>query len=107
MERMIRRSGERSGWEHSGTALTTAASEAVHIQPGFDSILVTLIAGAGTGSIEFTTSPTASVIADTAVWQTWSKGAAVTGTVSDRLLGSPTAVRCQSDSGGMTFEVTV
>jgi len=66
-------------------------------------ITCTLIAGAGTGKFQFTTSPDAEVVAGTAVWQDWSKGVS-TGTVVDVIVAPITALRGVSIVGEMTIE---
>ncbi|MCK5610890.1 hypothetical protein KAR91_53950 [Candidatus Pacearchaeota archaeon] len=106
---MSERSGRLVGWEHSEAILDGITSEALHMQPlGAEGgkAAVTLIAGAGTAKIQFTTSLTADVISDDAVWQDWDKGE-VTGTVTDTLRGPASALRCVSVSGNVAYEVMV
>jgi hypothetical protein len=64
----------------------------------------TILAGANSGKVQFTTSPDSEVAAGTAVWQDWPKGN-VTGTDSDAIVGQVTAVRGVSVSGAVTIEV--
>ena len=104
---MTRRPFQRDGWHYTETIATGATGDSL-ILPSLEAgktIAVTLIAGAGTGYIQFTTSSDAAVKADTAVWQTWSLGTK-TGTESDSL-EKATALRGVSVSGEITIEVLI
>lgn len=65
----------------------------------------TMVAGANTGKVQFTTSSDIDVLADTANAQNWPLGN-VTGTYSDAV-AQVTAVRGVSISGIVDFEVTI
>ena len=104
---ITRRPFQRDGWHYTETIATGATGDSL-ILPSLEAgktIAVTLIAGAGTGYIQFTTSSDAAVKADTAVWQTWSLGTK-TGTESDSL-EKATALRGVSVSGEITIEVLI
>ena len=67
---------------------------------------VTIVAGAGTGKAQTTTSGEDAILAGTANWVDWGKGD-VTGTNSDVLTGPVSAVRGVSVSGEITIEIVV
>lgn len=104
---MTRRPFQRDGWHYTETIATGATGDSL-ILPSLEAgktIAVTLIAGAGTGYVQFTTSSDAAVKADTAVWQTWALGTK-TGTESDSL-EKATALRGVSVSGEVIIEVLI
>ncbi len=97
--------GRKPGYFHSEQLLTGATSDPVVIPPlNGQQVSVTMVAGANTGKIQFTTSTDAKVAAGTAIWQDWPAGV-VTGTVSDRLISGVTAVRGVSSAGTVDFEL--
>ena len=105
---MTRRPFQRDGWHYTETIATTATGDSVII-PSLDAgktIAVTLIAGAGTGYIQFTTSSDAAVKADTAVWQTWSLGNK-SGTAGLSFAFPVTGIRGVSVSGEIIIEVLI
>jgi len=69
-------------------------------------VTCTVIPGGNTGKFQYTTSPDADVLADTAIWQDW-PGGSKTSTFSDSLLAPVTAVRGVSVSGPIDIEVLV
>ena len=99
--------GRKPGYSHSEELLTGVTSDPVVIPPlNGQPVSVTMIAGANTGKIQFTTSTDAKVAAGTATWQDWPSGV-VTGTVSDTLISPVTAVRGVSDAGTVDFEIII
>jgi len=94
--------GGVSGYAYQETIADGENGESVIVQPlNGKNLACTLIAGANTGKIQFTTSPIANVEAGTATWQDWD--GVTTGTGSDVLLVA-TAVRGVSTSGEVTVE---
>lgn len=67
---------------------------------------ITIVAGAGTGKAQTTTSGEEAIKAGNANWIDWSKGD-VTGSSSDVLTGPVSAVRGVSVSGEITIEIVV
>lgn len=67
-------------------------------------ITCTLIAGANIGKFQTTTSSSAKIKADTAVWIDWPEGDA-TGTIADVITGPVTGVRGVSVSGEIGIEI--
>jgi len=65
----------------------------------------TIIAGANTGKIQYTTSSDAAITAGSETWQDWPNGD-TTGTYSDALLAPVTALRGVSVSGEIVIEFT-
>ncbi len=105
VQEMVARSGYEDGWEHQETILTGVTGEWVRVMPmggNGGTIQCSMIAGANTGKIQFTTSPDAEVEAGTANEQDWNYGV-VTGSESDSL-EQVTAVRGVSDAGTVVFE---
>ncbi len=105
VQEMVPRSGYEDGWEHQETILTGVTGEWVRVQPmggNGGTIQCSMIAGANTGKIQFTTSPDAEVVAGTANAQDWNYGV-VTGSEADSL-EQVTAVRGVSDAGTVVFE---
>ena len=74
--------------------------------PGNCRILCTIIAGAGTGKFQWTSSSDTAVENGTAVWQDWNKGD-VTGTVSDVIIVQITGLRGVSANGEIDIEVVL
>jgi len=74
----------------------------VTLSPG-GRLSCTIVAGANSGKIQYTTSLDTAVSAGTATWQDWPKGT-VTGTASDSLIAPVSAVRGVSVSGAITVE---
>ena len=92
---------------HYGETIATTETGATLLIPVLESgktITCTLIAGAGTGKFQITTSTDAAVAAGTAVWQDWGLGVK-TGTVSDVIIGPVTGIRGVSASGEIKIEV--
>lgn len=99
--------GRKPGYFHAEQLLTGVTSDPIVIPPlNGQPVSATMVAGANTGHIEFTTSTDAKVAAGTAVWQTWPSGV-VTGTVSDMLVAPVTAIRAVSDAGTINFELII
>ena len=106
---LVKREGRYPGYEYSADILDGVTGPSVVIPPmGTEGATVTctIIAGANTGKIQFTTSPDADVIADTANWQDWPNGD-TSGTYSDSIISPVTAVRGVSVSGNITIEIVV
>jgi hypothetical protein len=103
---MTKRQSYIPGYEYEETISDGSTGDTVKIPPIHpDSrISCTVIAGVGTGKIQYTTSIDAKVIAGTAVWQDWPLGE-VTGTDSDSLVSPITGLRGVSISGDITIEV--
>ena len=104
---MVKRESAVTGFHYEETIATGATGNDVHIYPmGLDGTRVTctIIAGANTGSFEYTTSSDAKVVAGTAVWKTWPLGV-VTGTNCDALTSQVTGLRGVSDAGEITVEI--
>jgi len=99
--------GTGYGYTYSETVGDGLTSNALVIPPlevGSKPVTVTMINGANTGKMQFTTSSDILIAADTAIWQDWPLGA-ITGTDSDALIGSVTALRGVSASGEVKYEV--
>lgn len=94
----------RDGYEYTEVIGDGNNGETILIPPGKDNITCTIIAGANSGKFQFTTSSDNAVLAGTANWVDWYKGA-VTGTDYDVLNGPVTALRGVSTSGAITIEV--
>lgn len=95
------------GFEYTETIQSGQTGNDVHVFPlghKGGKITCTMIAGAGSGKFQYTTSLDAQVVADTAVWKDWPKGS-VTGTESDALLSQVTGLRGVSSSGEITIEI--
>jgi len=104
---MTERAGIARGYYYTETIATGTTGRNVKIPPlGLDGakITCTIIAGANTGSFEFTTSSDAEVLADTATWIAWPKGT-VTGTDYDALTSQVTGLRGVSDAGEVVIEI--
>ncbi len=67
---------------------------------------IVVVAGAGSGKVQFTIDPDEAVTAGTALWIDWDKGA-VTGTETDVAIGPITALRGVSVSGEISWKVCV
>ncbi len=108
VQKMVARAGVSQGWEHQETITTGATGEWVVVPPmGAEGGVAacSMIAGANTGKVQFTTSPDAAVAAGTANAQDWPDGV-VTGSVSNSV-EQVTAVRGVSDAGTVIFEVII
>jgi hypothetical protein len=70
------------------------------------SVTCTLICGSNTGKVQFTTSSTDDISAETETWQDWPFGT-ITGTFTDSLLNPVTAIRGVSVSGDIKLEVVL
>lgn len=106
---MTRRAGAWKGYEYAETIQSGQNGDTIRffpMGPGKARATCRVIAGAGTGKFQFTTSIDTAVLAGTAVWTDWAKGD-VTGTDFDVLLGQVTALRGVSVSGIITIEVIV
>lgn len=105
---MEQREGRYNGYTHTETLANGITSEAIAIPPlpPGGRVTCTVIAGANTAKIQFTTSSDAAVVADTATWQDWPQGDK-TGTFSDSIITPVTAVRGVSVSGEIDFEVVI
>jgi len=106
---MEKRQGRKPGYEYSATILDGVTGPSVIIPPGGyegGCVTCTLIAGANTGKFQFSTSPDADVVADTATWQDWPDGNK-TGSNSDAIVAPVTAVRGVSVSGDIAIEVVI
>lgn len=104
---MTKREAAALGYEYEETIASGQNGDSIRIfpmGPGNARITCRIIAGANTGKFQFTTSPDADVIADTAVWSDWAKGT-VTGTDWDVLLAQVTGLRGVSVSGEVKIEV--
>lgn len=104
---MIKRASNTPGFAHYETIADGQTGNDVRVFPmGLDGANVTcrIIAGAGTGKFQFTTSSDVDVLAETAVWSDWPKGT-VTGTDWDALLSQVTGLRGVSVSGEIKIEI--
>lgn len=109
MKEMTPRDGRYHGFEHTEVVADGITSEELHIPPlGVSGgvVAVTLVAGANTGKIQYTTSTDDQVAADTAVWQDWALGVQ-TGTVTDTIVAPVNSIRCVSVSGEISYEVLI
>lgn len=94
------------GFQHKETIAdgVNGASLIVNTGDTKGKITCTIIAGANTGKFQFTTSPDADIVAETATWQDWVKGD-TTGTDYDVLDGPVTGLRGVSVSGEIVVEI--
>ena len=69
-------------------------------------ITIRMIAGANSGKVQYTLSPDDLLLAGTAVWSDWEKGA-VSGTEVDVAVGPITGLRGVSVSGEIDWEVCI
>ena len=109
MAEATKRESYLSGYHYAEIIATTetGATLAIPVLLAGKVITCTLIAGAGSGKFQITTSSDAVVKAGTAtVWQYWAK-VSRTGTVSDVLTGPVTAIRGVSVSGEIKIEVVL
>ena len=99
--------GRKPGYYHAETLADGITGDPVVI-PGLNGLPVTckIVIVGTSGKVEFTTSPDADVVADTADWEDWPDGT-VTADTSDALLGPVTAVRGVSVVGTVKFQVVV
>ena len=106
---MTKRKAAALGYEYAETIADGVNGDTIRVfpmGPGNARVTCRIIAGAGTGKFQFTTSPDANVIADTAVWSDWAKGD-ITGTDWDVLLSQVTGLRGVSVSGEVKIEVVI
>ncbi len=104
---MTKRDSNTPGYFYTETIATGATGDDVRVYPmGMDGTRITclIIAGAGSGKFQFTTSSDADVAAQTATWSDWPKGA-VTGTDWDALTSQVTGLRGVSTSGEIVIEI--
>ncbi len=95
------------GWAYEDTLANGVTGETIPIESlNGGQVTGTVIAGAGTGKLQFTTSLPSKVALGTEVWQDWAAGE-VTGTVSEAIYGPISGVRGVSVSGEVTIEVMV
>lgn len=101
--------GNRFGnYEYAETIANGATGNTVFI-PGLTSgkyVGVTIIAGANTGKIQYSTSLESAVKAGTAVFQDWEMGT-VSGTVTESFVINVSAIRGVSVSGEIKIEVII
>lgn len=67
-------------------------------------LTITVIPATGTAKVEYSTTPTAALNPNTAVWQKWPDGD-VTATTTDVFLGRLAAIRITAISGTVAYEV--
>lgn len=103
---LIRRESFIPGWEYEETIANGQTGDTIKLHPIPEDKHVTcaVIAGAGTGKIQFSTSLDSKVAAETALWQDWPLGD-VTGSEYDSLVGPATGLRGVSISGEITIEI--
>lgn len=97
------------GWRYSETIADGVTSSPVKIKPninGLYAISVALIAGSGTGKIQYTLDSEAAIDGSTATWFDWNKGD-VTGDNIDAFISPVSGIRCVSSSGAMTFKILI
>lgn len=102
-----RRKSQTIGYFHQEDIADGTTGNDVHVLPigrGGAQITCLIQAGAGTGKVQFTTSPDADVVAGTATWHDWPKGV-ITGTEWDTVTSAITGLRGVSVSGAITFEI--
>ena len=105
---MVTREGRYNGYTHTETLVDGITSDPIVIPPlpPGGRVTCTVIAGANTAKIQFTTSSDAAVVADTATWSDWPQGDKI-GTFSDSIITPVTAVRGVSVSGEIDFEIVI
>jgi hypothetical protein len=106
---MTKRVAARLGYEYAETIADGQNGDTIKVLPlGPENCVATcrVIAGAGSGKLQFSTSPDADVLDGTAIWSDWAKGA-VTGTDWDVLRGQVTALRGVSVSGEIKIEILI
>lgn len=113
MGELVQRKGRFVGWEYSEEMATGTNSDPIPIPPigNMRTMSVTLVdVSSGTGKIQITTSPDASVEgalgAPPAVWQDWEAGS-VTDTTNDSLVSPVSAVRLVRTSGTVGIEIII
>ncbi len=103
MADFTRMAGQNSGRKNTyKTTVAGAASETIKA-PSVP-CTISVIPGANTGLVEFTTSPETAIDGATAVWQEW-PGGSVSATTNDVLAGPVSAVRFSATGGDVVFEV--
>lgn len=108
MGKLIRRNGRVQGWEYKEIMTAGVNSDTIRIPPLNEGAMVSvsLVIATGEGKIQFTTSPDADVIADSAEWQDWPLGLC-TDTCSDALIGPATGLRLVRVSGTVGIEIII
>jgi hypothetical protein len=103
------RSGDAkyTGYHTSTVIADTASTYFVipHFRDGFRPITVTLLAGANTGKVQYTTSSVTAIRAETAVWHDWDYGDVSGNDNTDVLTGPVTGLQGVSVSGEVTIEI--
>jgi hypothetical protein len=105
---MINKSGKFS-LEYEEAIADGDTGEAIYIHPvnaKRDGVTCTIITSGNSGRFEFTTSPKAKIIANTATWHNWASGDVTTTTV-DSITAPVTAIRGVSVSGSINIEVVI
>ena len=84
------------------TTLDDSESEIVKAPPV--PCTISVIPGANTGLVQYTTSPESDIDDASATWQEWSKGS-VTSNTSSILLGNVSGLKFSATGGEVTFEI--
>jgi len=106
---LARRKSWQDNYEYAETIQHGATGDTIFIPPlGLSGAKITcrVIAGAGTGKIQTTTSLDSAVKAGNPVWKDWPKGE-VTGTVDDVIIGAVSGIRGVSITGEIKIEVKI
>ena len=104
---MIPREGRYNGFTHTETLADGITSDPIVIPPlpPGGRVTCTVIAGANTAKIQFTTADDP-VTADPADWEDWPQGDK-TATFSDSIIPPVTGVRGVSVSGEISFRIVI
>lgn len=101
--------GIPDGWFYTETVANGMTSDPVKIHLSGKrpyNITLAIIAGSGTGKIQYTLDDDNAIDADTAVWFDWDKGE-ITGTETDVIIAPVSAIRGVSVSGVITFKLLI
>ncbi|MCP5006921.1 MAG: hypothetical protein GY941_23685 [Planctomycetes bacterium] len=103
-----KRASAVTGYQYTEVIASGKKGNDIRVFPmGLDGTRITclIMAGAGSGYFEFTTSSDAEVVAQTAQYHMWPEGDN-TGTTWDTLTSQVTGLRGVSSSGEVTIEIT-
>lgn len=108
MQKIKQRDEFFQSYEYAETIATGETGDVVIIPglPAGKNITVTLIAGANSGKIQYTTSMDSAVLAGTAVWQDWDNGVS-SGSLTDVFVSVVSAIRGVSTSGEIKIEIKI
>lgn len=103
-----KRPGQYPGYTHKETVAGGATSDSLVVPPlpGSEKVTITVIPGANSGLVEFTTSPDSEITAATATWHEWPSGTVTQNTID--YIDSPiTGLRFSATGGDVDFEVVI